>query len=188
MEAWSSVDDVYLANTSGNISKELVKDLINRVTDYLQISPSPDPAPKEVTFDSAIDFLKQQKKEQEKQTARADKLAKENKDVKDENTQLKEENKQLKDEIAKMKRETSNIKTEDDFVRRMVEETKESCEGSPDDAKPIAQMLQDLGRRKEAKELRQWIKEEKRSLNNVNIDKVNDIHDNQVVKASLYSN
>ncbi len=131
-----------------------------------------------LSMDSCITFLKTVQKENEKLKAANAKLMQENAD-------LKAGMKDMKDDLAEANRQMKNIKTEDDFVKRMVELAKENSVGSPDDAKPYAQMLKELSRSKEAAELRQWMKEEKKAMQQVNIEKVNDIHDNDSVTAKL---
>lgn len=131
-----------------------------------------------ITMDSCITFLKSLQKEMET-------MKKENKKLMQENADLKADVKDLKDGLAEANKMMKKVKTEDEFVVRIVELAKENCVGSPDDAKPYATMLKELGRSKEAAELRQWIKEEKKAMQQVNIEKVNDIHDNDNVTAKL---
>lgn len=148
-----------------------------RISHYISMKKRTAVAPS-VTMDSCITFLKSLQKEMET-------MKKENKKLMQENADLKADVKDLKDGLAEANKMMKKVKTEDEFVVRIVELAKENCVGSPDDAKPYATMLKELGRSKEATELRQWIKEEKKAMQQVNIEKVNDIHDNDNVTAKL---
>lgn len=143
--------------------------------------------PEKPTFDTVIEFLQKQKEDSAKKDAEIEKLRYEIALLKEEVTMWKGKHKDASDELTTANWELENVKTEDQFVERLLTEAKELFASEPEKATPVAQVLRDLGKKSEATILNAWIKAEKKALAGGLIvnGPLNDIHDNENVKAGL---